>query len=111
MAKEQQKQKRHLGNTDTNGTKKNTNDLQVFGNPDAFQLISKASSENQGFMRSRFCDLLLIFGFCLMVSGIAMLSTPAAAIVAGVLLIIAGLLSARSVRKSPAAPDQQPAEG
>ena len=41
-----------LGNTDTNGATKNVKDIKFFGNGDLFQLISKASSENEGWMKS-----------------------------------------------------------
>jgi hypothetical protein len=38
--------------TDINGAKKNISDLKVFGNGDTFQLICKASSQEQGWMKS-----------------------------------------------------------
>jgi len=41
-----------LDNTDINGTSKNVPDVKVFGNSDAFQLICKASSEAEGWMKS-----------------------------------------------------------
>ncbi len=41
-----------LGNTDINGAKKNVKDLVVFGNGDIFQLLSKASSKAEGWMKS-----------------------------------------------------------
>ena len=41
-----------LGNTDSNGAKKNVKDIQFWGDGDTFKLISKASSENEGFMKS-----------------------------------------------------------
>jgi len=41
-----------LGNTDANGATKNVKDIKFFGNGDLFQLISKASSENEGWMKS-----------------------------------------------------------
>ncbi len=41
-----------LGNTDVNGAKKNVGDLVVFGNGDMFQLLCKASSQEQGWMKS-----------------------------------------------------------
>ena len=41
-----------LGNTDANGAKKNVKDIQFYGNGDTFQLISKASSQNEGWMKS-----------------------------------------------------------
>lgn len=41
-----------LGNTDSNGAKKNVKDIKFFGDGDTFQLISKASSENEGWMKS-----------------------------------------------------------
>lgn len=45
-------EKKSLGNTDINGTKKNVSDVVVFGNGDTFKLICKASSESQGWMKS-----------------------------------------------------------
>ena len=41
-----------LGNTDINGAKKNVKDIVVFGDGDMFKLLSKASSENEGWMKS-----------------------------------------------------------
>lgn len=37
---------------DINDAKEKINDIKVFGNGDLFQLISKASSESQGWMKS-----------------------------------------------------------
>jgi hypothetical protein len=44
--------KKSLHNSDVNGARKNVKDIQVFGNGDAFQLLCKASSENEGWMKS-----------------------------------------------------------
>ena len=41
-----------LGNTDQNGATKNVKDIVFFGNGDNFKLISKASSQNEGWMKS-----------------------------------------------------------
>lgn len=41
-----------LGNTDVNGARKNVPDIQVFGNGDMFQLLCKASSQAEGWMKS-----------------------------------------------------------
>lgn len=41
-----------MGNTDDNPTKSNVSDLVVFGTGDVFKLISKASSELEGWMKS-----------------------------------------------------------
>lgn len=41
-----------LGNTDVNGARKNVRDIVVFGNGDTFALICKASSEEEGWMKS-----------------------------------------------------------
>ena len=41
-----------LHNTDVNGAKKNVPDITVFGNGDMFKLLSKASSEKEGWMKS-----------------------------------------------------------
>lgn len=41
-----------LNNTDTNGAKKQVSDLQVWGEGDTFKLISKASSVEEGWMKS-----------------------------------------------------------
>jgi hypothetical protein len=41
-----------LGNTDINGAKKNVKDIVVFGNGDMFKLMSKASSQQEGWMKS-----------------------------------------------------------
>lgn len=41
-----------LNVTDVNGAKKAIGDIQVFGNGDAFALLCKASSQEQGWMKS-----------------------------------------------------------
>jgi hypothetical protein len=41
-----------LTNTDVSGAKQNVRDLQVFGNGDLFVLLSKASSQAEGWMKS-----------------------------------------------------------
>jgi len=41
-----------LHNTNANGATKNVKDIQFWGNGDLFQLISKASSESEGWMKS-----------------------------------------------------------
>lgn len=41
-----------LHNSDISGTKKNVPDVEVVGNGDMFQLLCKASSEKEGWMKS-----------------------------------------------------------
>lgn len=41
-----------LGNTDVNKAQKNVSDLAVFGDGDLFKLVSKASSQKEGWMKS-----------------------------------------------------------
>ena len=41
-----------LHNSDISGTSVNVPDVKVVGNGDAFQLLCKASSENEGWMKS-----------------------------------------------------------
>ena len=41
-----------LHNSTVNGARKNVSDLKVYGNVDTFKLICKASSENEGWMKS-----------------------------------------------------------
>ena len=41
-----------LGNTDVNGARKNVKDIVVFGNGDTFKLLCKASSQEEGWMKS-----------------------------------------------------------
>ena len=41
-----------LGNTDQNGATKNVKDIVFFGDGDTFKLICKASSQNEGWMKS-----------------------------------------------------------
>lgn len=41
-----------LKNTDADGATKNVKDIQFWGDGDIFQLISKASSKNEGWMKS-----------------------------------------------------------
>lgn len=49
-----------LENTSIEDVKKTTSDVVVFGNGDTFQLISKASSKSQGWMKS--CKAMEIKG-------------------------------------------------
>ena len=44
--------KRDLGITEVRGAKANIKDLVVYGNGDTFALLAKASSQEQGFMKS-----------------------------------------------------------
>lgn len=46
------KTKKTLHNSDVSGAKENVPDIQVYGNGDLFKLISKASSEKEGWMKS-----------------------------------------------------------
>ncbi len=41
-----------LHNSDVSGARKNVKDIKVVGNGDTFLLICKASSENEGWMKS-----------------------------------------------------------
>jgi len=41
-----------LHNSDISGAHKNVNDLKTFGDGDMFQLLCKASSKNEGWMKS-----------------------------------------------------------
>jgi hypothetical protein len=41
-----------LHNTDVSGAKENVSDIVVFGDGDMFQLLYKASSEREGWMKS-----------------------------------------------------------
>lgn len=41
-----------LHNSDVSGARKNVADLQTFGNGDTFQLLFKASSQAEGWMKS-----------------------------------------------------------
>ena len=41
-----------LHNSTVSGAKKNVSDLVIFGNGDTFKLICKASSKNEGWMKS-----------------------------------------------------------
>lgn len=52
MEKEINVCKKSLGNTDTNGASKNVSDLVVWGEPDMWKLLSKASSQKEGWMKS-----------------------------------------------------------
>ena len=44
--------KKTLDNTNVTEAKNNISDIKIFGNGDLFQLISKASSKEQGWMKS-----------------------------------------------------------
>lgn len=50
--------KKTLLNTDVNGAKKNVKDIVIFGDGNTFQLICKASSESEGWMKStKACEI------------------------------------------------------
>ena len=49
---EDMKNQKTLSNTDSNGATKNVKDIVFWGDGDTFKLISKASSENEGWMKS-----------------------------------------------------------
>lgn len=44
--------KKTLHNSDASGARKNVKDIKIVGNGDLFQLLSKASSESEGWMKS-----------------------------------------------------------
>ena len=44
--------KKTLHNSEISGARKNVKDIQVVGNGDSFQLLCKASSEAEGWMKS-----------------------------------------------------------
>jgi len=44
--------KKSLGNTDSNGAKKNVKDIKFWGDGDMFELLCKASSEEEEWMKS-----------------------------------------------------------
>lgn len=46
------KNKKTYGNTTASGASKNVRDIQFWGNGDTFKLISKAWSEEEGWMKS-----------------------------------------------------------
>lgn len=48
----EEKSGKTFGCTDTNATKDNVSDLVVWGKGDVFKLISKASSQSEGWMKS-----------------------------------------------------------
>lgn len=41
-----------LHNSDVSGARQNVKDIKIVGNGDMFQLLCKASSENEGWMKS-----------------------------------------------------------
>ena len=41
-----------LHNSDVSGARKNVKDIKIVGNGDMFRLLCKASSENEGWMKS-----------------------------------------------------------
>jgi hypothetical protein len=47
-----EKNTKSLHNTTANGARKNVEDIQIWGNGDTFELICKASSESEGWMKS-----------------------------------------------------------
>ena len=50
--KKENKMNKTLANTDSNGATKNVKDIVFWGNGDTFKLISKASSQAEGWMKS-----------------------------------------------------------
>ncbi|NQT49876.1 hypothetical protein HQ571_04240 [Candidatus Kuenenbacteria bacterium] len=41
-----------MGNESTDDARKSSSDVKVFGNPDVWRLLCKASSQEQGWMKS-----------------------------------------------------------
>ena len=52
-----------LHNSDVSGARENVSDIQVVGNGDMFQLLCKASSEKEGWMKST--KAMQLFNGCL----------------------------------------------
>ena len=50
--REGKRMEKTLGNTDVSGARGNVPDIKVFGNGDMFQLLCKASSQVEGWMKS-----------------------------------------------------------
>lgn len=51
-------QEKTLHNSDVSGAKVNVPDIKVVGNGDMFQLLCKASSQNEGWMKStKACEI------------------------------------------------------
>ena len=50
--------KKTLHNSDVSGARQNVKDIKVVGNGDTFKLLCKASSENEGWMKSsKACEI------------------------------------------------------
>lgn len=48
-----------LHNSDVSGARKNVKDIKIVGNGDMFRLLCKASSENEGWMKStKACEVV-----------------------------------------------------
>ncbi len=54
--------KKTLTNIDASDTKKNVSDVVIVGNGNMFQLLCKASSKKQGWMKS--CKAMEVLGGC-----------------------------------------------
>jgi len=52
MSKDSDPKNKSLSNSPDNPAKKNVEDMVVYGNPDSWVLICKASSESEGWMKS-----------------------------------------------------------
>lgn len=52
IAQETKASEKTMHNSDVSGAKENVSDLEVVGNGDAFQLLFKASSQKEGWMKS-----------------------------------------------------------
>ena len=57
-----------LHNTDTSAASKNVKDIVFWGNGDTFKLISKASSKNEGWMKSTKAMEIVNFGCVIQVT-------------------------------------------
>jgi hypothetical protein len=55
--------KKTLENTDINGARKNVKDIVIYGNGDMFQLLCKAYSQSEGWMKST--KALQVVGGCI----------------------------------------------
>jgi len=89
-----------LHNTDISGTQKNVSDVSVFGDGDLFQLLSKASSETEGWMKSTKAMEIVNAG-CLVQVTTQQRNPDGSYVVAEALTFVPGVVIRRSKKGEP----------
>lgn len=83
-----------LSNSDVSGARQNVPDIQVVGNGDSFQLLCKASSQGEGWMKST--KAMLVPGGCVVQVTTQQKNPDGSYVVAEALTFVPGVLRIES---------------